>query len=86
MMFIRMTRITISLPEYLAGALAHEARRRGEPVSAVVRRALSGHLAGTGGRARRLPFVALGRSGRRHTARDAERILAREWGRGRRGR
>jgi hypothetical protein len=59
--------------------LAREARRRDTSVSDVVRQALAEHLQPT--RApRRLGFVAIGRSGKRHTARDAEAILAREWG------
>lgn len=78
-----MTRITITLPDELARVLSHEARRRAEPVSAVVREALRSHLEGSKAPPRKLPFVGLGRSGRRHTARDAERILRREWGRDR---
>jgi hypothetical protein len=78
MIVCEMTRITITLPDDLAGILSHEARRRGEPVSAVVREALRSHL-GSGSQ-RSLPFAGLGRSGRKHTARDAERILRREWG------
>lgn len=81
-----MTRITITLPEDLAGILSHEARRRGEPVSAIVREALRALLGGAQGAARKLPFAGLGRSGRKHTARDAEKILKREWGREDRGR
>jgi len=72
-----MSRITISLPAATAALLAREARRRSTSVSAVVRRALDAELGLTGRRS--LPFAALGRSGRRHTARDAEKILAREW-------
>ena len=74
-----MTRITISLPEELAAILVQEARRRSEPVSGVVREALRLYLEGTGAPAPSLGFIALGRSGRRHTARDAEKILSREW-------
>jgi hypothetical protein len=75
-MLCTMKRITISLPADLAAALAREARRQGEPVSAVARTAIRSHLARDG---RRLPIVALGRSGHAHTARDAESILAGEW-------
>ena len=78
-----MTRITISVPDDLAAVLTREARRRGETVSAVVRRALHELLHKAGGSRRKLPFEALGRSGRKHTARDAEKILAREWTRAR---
>jgi len=75
-----MKRITITLPDELAGVLSHEARRRGAPVSAVVREALRAHLEGSRKTKSKLAFIGLGRSGRRHTARDAERILRREWG------
>jgi metal-responsive CopG/Arc/MetJ family transcriptional regulator len=75
-----MKRITISIPENLATALAREARRRQESVSATVRRALRAHLAQEDGR---LAVVALGRSGHRNTSRDAESILAGEWDRDR---
>jgi hypothetical protein len=78
-----MTRTTIALPDELALRLAREARRRDTSVSEIVRRALAQHL-GLTGRTPRFGFVALGRSGHRHTARDAEAILAREWGRVRR--
>jgi Arc/MetJ-type ribon-helix-helix transcriptional regulator len=78
-----MTRTTVTLPDELAVLLAREARRRDASVSEIVRRALSSFLGGTGGR-RTLPFAALGRSGRRHTARDAEKILSAEWGHARR--
>jgi predicted transcriptional regulator len=75
-----MTRTTITLPDELAVLLAREARRRSTSVSEVVRSAVASHL-GVGQQERRLAFVAVGRSGRRDTARNAERILSREWGR-----
>lgn len=78
-----MTRTTVSLPDELATLLAREARRRETSVSDVVRRAVESFLGAEGGR-RELPFAALGRSGRRHTARDAEKILTSEWGHARR--
>jgi Arc/MetJ-type ribon-helix-helix transcriptional regulator len=73
-----MMRTTVTLPEELVSLLQREARRTDASVSEVVRRALSQHL-GACGAPRRLGFAALGRSGRRHTARDADRILRREW-------
>lgn len=76
-----MSRITISLPDELAELLAREARRRGESVSGFVREAVQAYLRQDEVGPRELPFVGLGRSGRRHTARDAEDILRREWGR-----
>jgi hypothetical protein len=76
-------RTTISLPNDLATLLTREARRRETSVSAVVRRAVAAFLGASGGR-RELPFASLGRSGRRHTARDAEKILTAEWGHARR--
>ena len=75
-----MKRSTITLPEDLALMLGREARRRDTSVSDVVRLALTAYLQpkrSTG----RLGFVALGHSGKRHIARDAEAILAREWNR-----
>jgi hypothetical protein len=78
-----MTRTAIALPEELAVVLAREAKRRDTSVSAVVREALAAHLGLTRTTRRRLAFVALGRSGRRRTARDAETLLRREWGRAR---
>ncbi|MSP59626.1 MAG: ribbon-helix-helix protein, CopG family [Myxococcales bacterium] len=74
-----MSRLTISLPEPLAAILARESERRATSVSDVVRRALASYLGLTDEAPRKLPFAGLGRSGRRHTARNAEEILAREW-------
>jgi predicted transcriptional regulator len=79
-----MTRTTVTLPDDLAALLAREARRHDTSVSEVVRRAVASFLGLTGETRRELPFAALGRSGRRHTARDAEKILTVEWGHGRR--
>jgi hypothetical protein len=73
-----MKRTTISLSDDLAAALEREARRRRMPVSAVVREALEGRFGGKD-RPRKLPFVALGRSGHSSTGRDAEELLAAEW-------
>jgi hypothetical protein len=78
-----MTRTTVSLPDDLATLLSREARRRETSVSDIVRRAVEAFL-GTSAESRTLPFAALGRSGRKHTARDAEKILTAEWGRARR--
>ena len=78
-----MTRTPVSLPDDLATLLAREARRRETSVSDIVRRAVESFL-GASGERRTLPFAALGRSGRRHTARDAEKILTAEWGHARR--
>ena len=73
-----MTRTTVALPDELALVLAREARRRETSVSEIVREALAAHLGLTVSE-RPLGFVAIGRSGRRRTARNAEAILAREW-------
>jgi predicted transcriptional regulator len=78
-----MTRTTISLPDDLATLLEREARRRETSVSDIVRRAVAAFLGASGDRLG-LPFAALGHSGRRHTARDAEKILTAEWGHARR--
>ncbi|MBX3271493.1 MAG: CopG family transcriptional regulator [Sandaracinaceae bacterium] len=76
------SRVTISLPEELAATVSREAKRRGEPVSALVREAIERYLRADEA-PRVLPFVGLGRSGKKTTARDAEKILAREWSRDR---
>lgn len=78
-----MMRTTVSLPDDLATRLTREARRRDTSVSDIVRRAVESFL-GASSERRELPFAALGRSGHRHTARDAENILAAEWGHARR--
>jgi hypothetical protein len=78
-----MKRTTISLPDVLAAALEREARRRRVAVSQVAREAIEARLGRTVSDRRRLPFVALGRSGHRTTARDIETILESEWGRDR---
>jgi predicted transcriptional regulator len=75
-----MTRITISLAPELANALAREATRRRTSVSAVAREAIEIRLGRVEGAHRTLPFVALGRSGHRTTARDVDAILSTEWG------
>ncbi|MPZ23383.1 MAG: ribbon-helix-helix protein, CopG family [Dehalococcoidia bacterium] len=75
-----MKRTTISLPDDLASAVAREARRRRVSISEVAREAIEARLGHTGVEHRRLPFAALGRSGHRTTARDAEAILEAEWG------
>lgn len=73
-----MKRATISLPDELAREMVHEAQRRRVSLSAVARDALREHLdrPADGG----LPFIGAGRSGQHDTARQAEEILAREWG------
>ena len=73
-----MHRITISLPEELASVVSDEANREGTSVSEVVRRAVIKAFARPD-EPPALPFAALGNSGQRTTARDAEEILVREW-------
>jgi hypothetical protein len=73
----------VTLPDDLAVCLVREARRHRTSVSEIVRRSVTAFL-GASAEPRELPFAALGRSGRRHTARDAEKILTAEWGRARR--
>lgn len=77
-----MKRTTISLPDEVSLLLEREARRRGTSVSDIARQALMAYLGLSQG-PRHLPFVGLGSSGHRHTARDMEEILAEEWGRDR---
>jgi Arc/MetJ-type ribon-helix-helix transcriptional regulator len=74
-----MKRTTVSLPDDLAAALAREARRRNQSASEITRDALAQHLGMAAGERRDVPFAAVGRSGHRHTARDMEELLAREW-------
>jgi Arc/MetJ-type ribon-helix-helix transcriptional regulator len=78
-----MTRITVSLTDELALLVRREARRRDASASEVVRSALAAELGVGQAKPRPLPIAALGRSGHRNTARNAEQILAREWGRAR---
>src|SRR5207244_2340747 len=77
--YARMMRTTITLPDDLAAVVAREAQRRRTSLSQVVREALIAHLAVGGEEHRKLPFARLGRSGQRHTARDIETILEKEW-------
>jgi hypothetical protein len=74
-----MKRTTVSLPDDVAGALAREARRRNVSVSAIARDALTSHLGLAGEAPRDVPFAAVGRSGRRHTGRDMEQLIDRDW-------
>jgi len=75
-----MRRTTVLLQDDLADQLDYERRRRNSSTSAIVREALTEYLAGGKSSAKRLPFVGLGRSGKRDTARKAETILTRELG------
>lgn len=74
-----MHRTTVSLPDDLARALAREARRRNVSASEIAREALARQLGLATDKPRELPFAAVGRSGQRHTAREMERLIAREW-------
>ncbi len=74
-----MSRVTISLSEDFAVLLAREAERAHTSVSEIVRRALTRQWGLSDDKPSKLPFAGIGRSGHRHTARDAETILGREW-------
>jgi len=76
-----MKRLTISLPDELASLVARESQRLNTSVSEVVRRALAADLGVASDSAKRLPFAGIGHSGQAHTARDAEKILDKEWSR-----
>ena len=78
-----MKRITVSLPDTMAGALEREAHRRRVSLSEVVRESLAARMQVPGSEGRALPFAALGNSGHRSTARDFEEALALEWARDR---
>lgn len=68
-----MKRITLSLPDELEAKLRRESRRRAVPVSQVIRERLE--AGATAHSERRIPFAAIGRSGRHDTARRADEIL-----------
>jgi predicted transcriptional regulator len=74
-----MQRTTVSLPDDVAHALAREARRRNVSASAIARDALAEHLGLSADKPRKLAFAAVGRSGKRTTARDMEQLIEREW-------
>jgi predicted transcriptional regulator len=74
-----MKRTTISLPDELAAALEQEARRRRTSVWEIAREAIEARLSRTSSGRRRLPFAALGRSGRTNTARDIQDLIQSEW-------
>jgi predicted transcriptional regulator len=74
-----MKRTTVSLPDEVAAALVREARRRNVSASAITRDALASHLGLAADEPREVPFAAVGRSGRRRTARDMEKLIGREW-------
>ncbi len=76
-----MKRTTVMLPEDLAALLEMERQRRNLSTAEVIREALAAYLRGENAQRKRLRFAALGRSGHRDTAREAESILAREWDR-----
>jgi hypothetical protein len=69
-----MKRTTICLPDDVARALSREARRRGVSVSSLAAEAIAARLGRATGK-RVLPWIGIGRSGHRHTARDAEEVL-----------
>lgn len=75
-----MKRITVVFSDELARLIELEARRSNRSAAQVIREAVASHLRGEGKEPKRLPFAALGRSGRHDTAREAEAILEREWG------
>lgn len=77
-----MRRITISMSDALADALAREARRPDRSISEVAREAIARHLGIDAAGPRAVPFAALGRSGHRHTARRMEELRAQDWGGG----
>lgn len=76
-----MKRTTVVIPNDLASLLDLERRRSNRSTAEVIRAALASYLGGEGTQAKPLPFASLGRSGRCDTAREAETILEREWGR-----
>ncbi len=79
-----MKRTTVNLTDEIAAALEREARRLNVSVSELARELFAERLGLSGDDVRPIPFAALGSSGHRTTARDAEEILEREWGHARR--
>lgn len=75
-----MKRTTVVLPDDLARLLELEASRSNRSAAEIVRDAVASYLRGDAAQPKRLPFAALGRSGRHDTAREAEAIIEREWG------
>jgi predicted transcriptional regulator len=73
-----MTRLTFRLEDELAERLHREARRLGTSVSEIIRTSVEQQRFGNSSKATSLPFVALGRSGTKHTARNAKAILRKE--------
>lgn len=73
-----MKRITIALPDEMSQLVEREVRRRETSVSALARDALSSYLGIAGDRKQKIPFAALGRSGKKDTASRMEEILAKE--------
>lgn len=71
-----MKRTTVVLPDDLAALVERERQRQGVSAAALVRAALRAYV---GEQRRPLAIAALGRSGERNVAREAEAILAREW-------
>lgn len=74
-----MKRTTIMLPDDLAYLLDLERRRRDQSTAEIVRRALEAYLSAGGMRPKRLRFAALGASGHRETARQADAVVTPEW-------
>lgn len=74
-----VVRTTISLPEDTAEMLQFEAKRRGKPVSQIVRDALDAHLHICRDAKRVLPFESLGVTGDPMLSQRMDEILAKEW-------
>ncbi len=74
-----LRRVTICVARDTSALLEREAIRQGVSVSEVVRRAVARIYSLDPKSKRRLPFAALGRSGKSDTSRNVDAILAREW-------
>ena len=73
--------MTVDLPDELARALEAEAAQRGVSVDALIAESVAEHL-GTSASRRRLALSGVGASGdSRHSARDADEMLAEGFGR-----
>lgn len=74
-----MKRITVVVPDQLNALLQEERRRREVSTAEIVRDALEAYLLRKE-EPRRLPFAALGRSGRHDISERIEELLDAEWG------
>jgi len=74
-----MKRTTIILPERLAVLVDRERRRLDVSTAHLIRRALEVYFNLDGSNSKALPFIGIGASGSRDTARRIDEVLSKEW-------